>query len=145
MKKIVVCFFILFQLITNGQENQSIPQNVKDELLTMMVPHLRSFVEKWGTYIPGTSITEINQIESNKIEIRGKVNYEGDQCGRVNADYKFLVVSEGDENNFEICVKCPYCFLGSILKYEWDCKGQKYMDAGDYLEIYGKLNAVQVR
>jgi hypothetical protein len=141
MKKMIFILFLILQQVTFGQENQDIPKEVKDQLLTMMVPHLRNFIEKWGTYKAGTTITEVNQLEENQVEIRGMVNYEADQCGSVEAKYKFTVISEGDYKTFEICVYCPYCFLGSVLKYEWDCKGKKNMDAGDYLQVISKMNA----
>ena len=54
---------------------QEIPQEAKNQLLTLIVPQLRNFVEKWGTYQPGTTIVEVNNLDSNTVEIRGKVNY----------------------------------------------------------------------
>lgn len=147
MKKLLLQFSILILLISgtaHGQESiQEIPKEVKDQLLTLIVPQLRSFVEKWGTYLPGTTIAEINDLDETTVEIRGKVKYEGELCGEVKADYKFTIVKEGAEQSFKICVYCPYCFLGSVIKYEWDCKGKKYMETKDYVQILSKISATQ--
>lgn len=144
MKKCLIVFFLFISLIGYSQETvQEIPQEDKDQLLTLIVPQLRSFVEKWGTYQPGTTIIEVNNLDENTVEIRGKVKYEGELCGEVKADYKITIVKEGAEQNFKICVNCPYCFLGNVLKYEWDCKGKKYMETKDYVQILSKINANQ--
>ena len=120
---------------------QEIPAELKKQLLEKIIPQVRSFVEKWGTYRPGTTITEVNQLDQNTVEIRGKVNYEGELCGDVNTDYKVTITTEADNQDFKICVYCPFCFLGSVVKREWDCKGVKYMGAKDYIQIIDKIGA----
>lgn len=109
----------------NAQTVQtSFTQAEKDQWLDIAVPALKSFLSSIDcTYKPGTTIDKVQQVNDGHIEVEGTLNYDSNNCSRVNTKYKVKMFKEGSSASTDICIYTPYCMLGSPYKYAWDCKG----------------------
>jgi hypothetical protein len=127
LKKTFASAFILVAFTLSGQAQDvqtTFTQAEKDQILDIVVPALKGFLNSINcTYKPGTTIDKVTQVNDGHVEIEGNMNYDSNNCSRVNTNYKVKMYKEGSSASVDICIYTPYCMLGSPYKYEWDCKG----------------------
>lgn len=104
-------------------------QNASDDeqqLKKIIKVKLRTIIEKFdGEYKGNVTFDEMNELDEDEFEIRGKVTYYGTYCGDVRADYKATFQADG---SIQACINTKICNIltGSFIRWEWDCKGEKY-------------------
>ncbi len=122
MKK--ACIFLLLVITPfcclQAQDYEEILREIKKEV----GQKLRKLVEKFdGTYLGDLTISSLEEMDDDDGFIcKGRVSYKGTLCGEVRASYKTYFYSDG---NIKACINTPICSIfGSLMYYEWDCRGE---------------------
>ena len=132
MKKLALVFFIMNLVANSFSQELSLTSDEKKQLMDVVVPAIQNCVSNFGgTYIPGTTITKVNQESDTKFVIYGKMSYKGQQCGNVTTDYYVTVYQEGSQSFGQTCIYSPYCLWGVQTSIEWDCDCRKWQYGTD--------------
>lgn len=134
MKKMIllaVLAFALFGSVKAQEQEIQLTAEAKQELMDEVTSSLKEIIRNFdGQYSPGTSIDHMYQISDTEARIEGMVNYIGKKCGDVRTRYYVTIIVEGSNVYKKACIYTPYCWLGQIVKHEWDCRGQKSLVEG---------------
>ena len=131
MKKVLllaVMVFSLFGAVKAQEQEIQLTAADKQELMDDVTGALKGLIANFGgTYKPGTSIDHMYQVSDTEARIEGMVNYIGEKCGDVRTRYEVTIIVEGSNVYARPAIYTPYCWLGQIIRYEWDDTGRRQL------------------
>lgn len=121
MKKIFFITLCIVSIATVAHADKNLAKTLSNKI-NLKLRHLIENFE--GEYLGNTSVDEVNEFDDGSLEIRGKVNYEGNLCGKVRAIYKITIFENGKD---KVCILTPICSIfGGQMRKEWDCSGKAW-------------------
>lgn len=129
MKKVFFLFVLMLSVIgfSQAQEKEiTLSAQEKQVFMDDVTTSLKGLIKEFGgEYNPGTTIDHVYQLSEYEMRIEGMVNYTTKKSGDVRTKYRLNIIVEGSNTYAKPCIYTPYCFLGTVTEYQWDCTGTK--------------------